>query len=65
MSRRSTASSTNLTDELRDKLRVEVRLPLEDAEKKCIECHDLDNSLDFHLPGAFDKYWKEIEHGTP
>jgi hypothetical protein len=51
-----------LTDELRDKLRVEVRLALQDAEKKCMECHDMDNSPDFHLPGAFEKYWHEIEH---
>jgi hypothetical protein len=27
-----------------------------------MECHDLDNSPDFHAAGAFEKYWKEIEH---
>jgi hypothetical protein len=32
------------------------------AEQKCKECHDLDNSPDFHATGAFEKYWKEIEH---
>jgi hypothetical protein len=42
--------------------RREMRLPLESAEKKCLECHDLDNSPDFHEPGAFAKYWEQIEH---
>jgi len=32
------------------------------AHDKCIECHDEDNSPDFHKDGAFEKYWKEIEH---
>jgi hypothetical protein len=32
------------------------------AEKKCLECHDLDNSPDFHVKGAFEKYWKQVEH---
>ena len=45
-----------------NKLREEVRLPLPEAEKKCMECHDLDNSPDFHVTGAFDRYWKKIEH---
>lgn len=45
-----------------NKLREEVRLPLPEAEKKCMECHDLDNSPEFHAPGAFDRYWKKIEH---
>jgi hypothetical protein len=44
------------------RLRDEIKLPLADAERTCMECHDLDNSPDFHLPGAFLKYWKEIEH---
>jgi hypothetical protein len=42
--------------------RVQMRLTMEDAEKKCLECHDLDNSPDFHGPGAFGKYWKDVEH---
>jgi hypothetical protein len=51
-------------DELKAKLRAAMRLPLEGkvAERKCMECHDLDNSPDFHSPGAFEKYWKEVEH---
>ena len=28
------------------------------GNKKCLECHDLDNSPDFE----FEKYWSEIEH---
>lgn len=43
-------------------LRAEMRLPLAEAEKRCMDCHDLDNSPDFHVKGAFEKYWKEIEH---
>lgn len=43
-------------------LRNEMRLPLAEAEKRCMDCHDLDNSPDFHVRGAFEKYWKEIEH---
>lgn len=39
-----------------------VRLTLKDAEQKCQECHDLDNSPDFHVKGAFEKYWKRIDH---
>ncbi len=39
-----------------------MRLTKADAEKKCLECHDLDNSPDFHVPGAFAKYWKGVEH---
>jgi hypothetical protein len=46
------------------KLRAAMRLPLANkvAERKCMECHDLDNSPDFHQPGAFEKYWKDVVH---
>jgi hypothetical protein len=46
------------------KLRTAMKLPLADdvAQRKCIECHDVDNSPDFHKDGAFEMYWKEIEH---
>jgi hypothetical protein len=49
---------------LQEKLRTAMRLPLADkvAERKCMECHDIDNSPDFHEPGAFEKYWKDVEH---
>ena len=36
---------------------------LQDAEKKCLQCHDLDNSPAFQEEGAFDRYWKKIAHG--
>ena len=41
-----------------------MRLPLANkvAERKCVECHDIDNSPDFHDSGAFEKYWKDVEH---
>lgn len=48
---------------LRAKLRQEVQLPIEKAREHCMQCHDLDNSPDFHDEGAFeDIYWPEIEH---
>jgi hypothetical protein len=43
-------------------IRDAMKLPLASAKQKCLECHDLDNSPDFHQDGAFEKYWKEIEH---
>lgn len=52
----------DLSDEQRSKLRDGMKLPLASAEQKCVECHDEDNSPDFHQPGAFEKYWKEVEH---
>jgi hypothetical protein len=44
------------------KLRESMKLPLGGAAEKCIECHDIDNSPDFHKPGAFEKYWDEVKH---
>jgi len=44
------------------RLRAEMRLPLAEAEKKCMECHDLDNSPDFHEKGAFESFWTRIAH---
>lgn len=47
----------------RDELRLGMRLPLEKARDKCMECHDLDNSPDFHEEDAFeDDYWPRVEH---
>ena len=49
--------------DLRDQLRLGMQLPLEKAREKCMECHDLDNSIDFHEPDAFeDVYWPQVEH---
>jgi hypothetical protein len=55
---------SNPSSETIAKLRSAMRLPLAGgaAERKCIECHDLDNSPDFHKEGAFEKYWKQVEH---
>ena len=46
------------------KRRGAMKLPLAGgvAERKCLECHDDDNSPDFHVKGAFERYWKEVEH---
>ena len=44
-------------------LRLSMRLPLEKARERCMECHDLDNSPDFHVEDAFeDEYWPQVEH---
>jgi calcineurin-like phosphoesterase len=48
--------------ELLKQLREEMILPLDRAEQKCLECHDLDNSPDFHDPGAFEEYWEQVKH---
>jgi hypothetical protein len=50
------------TPDLLKELREEMILPLARAEAKCMECHDLDNSPDFHEPGAFDIYWEQVKH---
>jgi len=53
---------SGVTEEARDMLRVAMQLPLEIAKEKCMECHDLDNSPDFHKEDAFDDYWAQVEH---
>ncbi len=50
------------TDEKLEELRKHMTLSLKDAQKTCLKCHDLDNSPDFHSPGAFEEYWEQIEH---
>lgn len=50
------------TEEELTALREAMRLPLDKARDTCLECHDLDNSPDFHKENAFDDYWAEIEH---
>ncbi|MFN7845496.1 MAG: multiheme c-type cytochrome [Pirellula sp.] len=50
------------TAEMISKLRDDMKLPLDKAEEKCMECHDLDNSPDFHKDGAFQAYWQRIKH---
>jgi len=48
--------------QLREAMRLPLRVPegekLGAAEKKCLECHDLDNSPEFTL----QKYWPQVEH---
>ena len=44
------------------KLRDQMRLPLAEAEKTCVQCHDMDNSPAFHVRGAFEEYWEQIKH---
>jgi hypothetical protein len=44
------------------RFREDMRLPLEAARDHCMKCHDIDNSPAFHEDGAFEKYWKRIEH---
>jgi hypothetical protein len=40
-----------------------MRLTKKDAEAHfCAKCHDIDNSPEFSKPGAFERYWKEVEH---
>ncbi len=53
----------DVDDDTSERYRREMRLTLAEAKKnKCITCHDLDNSPDFHKPGAFEKYWEKIKH---
>ncbi len=44
------------------RLRESMRLPLAQARDKCLECHDIDNSPDFHNDGAFEEYWEKVKH---
>ena len=55
-------ADVKVSDEELKKLRESVRLPLKEAEENCIQCHDLDNSIEFQKPGAFLKYWAKIQH---
>jgi len=55
-------AGADVTAEQRDALRLAMRLPLDKARDQCLQCHDLDNSPDFHKEGAFEDYWAEIEH---
>ncbi len=54
---------STITAEVRDQLREAIKLPLEKAREKCMTCHDLDNSPDFHEEDAFeDVFWPQVEH---
>ena len=43
-------------------LRLFLQQDINKAEQSCLECHDLDNSPDFHHEGAFQEYWNKISH---
>lgn len=49
-------------DALVTRLREQMRRTKKQAETQCMECHDHDNSPDFHVKGAFEKYWERVEH---
>ena len=52
-----------LTEAQIEQLRQAQRMDLDaKTHEKCLECHDLDNSPDFHVDGAFEKYWEQIAH---
>ena len=57
------AESNDADAATRKRFQLSMRLPLKQAERKCMECHDLDNSPDFHVKGAFQRFWKKIAHG--
>ena len=47
-----------ITDADKTKLRQQMRLELSKAHEKCLECHDVDNSPDFHSKeSSFAEYW--------
>jgi hypothetical protein len=50
------------TEEQLEAYRQAMILKLDQAQDHCKRCHDLDNSPDFHVEGAFEKYWEKVEH---
>lgn len=56
------AEEDDADEATKKKLRAEMVLKLDVAERTCVKCHDLENSPDFHKAGAFEKYWKQVEH---
>lgn len=50
------------TREEMEEFRNQMRLTLERAQDKCLECHDIDNSPEFHKTGAFEEYWEKVKH---
>lgn len=51
-----------VSPEILARLREEMRLPLDAAQDKCMECHDMDNSPNFHKENAFQEYWEQVKH---
>ncbi|MBB74086.1 MAG: hypothetical protein CMJ75_06185 [Planctomycetaceae bacterium] len=56
------AEQASATDVERERLRAQLRLTLPAAERSCLQCHDADNSPDFHHADAFPTYWNRIAH---
>ena len=57
------SGETDVDQQGRLALQFSIRLTLERAkEEYCFQCHDLDNSPDFHTKGAFEDYWEQIAH---
>lgn len=54
--------TTKVSDQQRKQLRLSMQLPLAKARQRCLECHDMDNSPNFHKDGAFEKYWERVAH---
>lgn len=52
------AENDGSNTELMSQLREQMRLPLKQAEAKCVECHDTDNSPEF----VFADYWEQVKH---
>jgi hypothetical protein len=50
------------TKEELETFRNQMKLTLDRAQDKCLECHDIDNSPDFHKTGAFEEYWEKVKH---
>ena len=48
--------------QLKELLRNDMKLPMDKARDKCLECHDIDNSPDFHRDEAFEEYWEKVKH---
>jgi hypothetical protein len=54
---------SGVSEEKMQQLRLSMRLTLDKAKERCMDCHDLDNSPDFHVTDAFeDDYWPQVEH---
>jgi len=56
------AGDIQVSKEIIAKLRQEMQLPLAKAHDTCLECHDIDNSPDFHRNNAFEEYWEKVKH---
>ncbi|MCA9126499.1 MAG: hypothetical protein KDB22_05415 [Planctomycetales bacterium] len=51
----------DVTSEQLAELQQQMVLPLDRARDRCLECHDLDNSPDFHVK-PFEEYWDRVKH---